>query len=102
MVDWSKSLEAILIGSGGAGVIGVVVAAIQSLSRSGTARAEAANLVTRAAGEMGDRLHEDNIKLREAVLLLTDVLDEVLPQIQAPGDAVEKLKKAKRAAQLAI
>lgn len=102
MTNWARNAEAILIGSGGAGVIGVVVAAIQSWSRRGTARAEAADLVTKAAGEMVDRLRQDNQQLREAVLLLTDVLDEVLPQIEAPGDAIEKLKRAKRAAQLAI
>ena len=102
---WTDNVLPALISSGfGAGVTGVIVAVIQTTGTRGESRAHAADLVTSAAGRLVKRLDEDNVHLREAVLLLTDVLDEVIPllSVSAPPDVVAKLKRAKRAAEMAV
>ena len=58
--------------------------------------------MTRAAGSLVERLDRENKQLREAILLLTDVLDEVLGEIQAPPEVISKLRAAKRAAERAV
>lgn len=95
-------LGTIVTGGLGATVGGLLTALLNVWSRRGESRAAAADLVTKAAGTLVDRLDRENKALREAVLLLTDVLDEVLPQLEAPSDAVAKLKAAKLAAQRAV
>jgi len=92
----------LVTGGLGATIGGIVTAGIQVMSRRGESKAVAADLVTKAAVSMVDRLDRENKALREAILLLTDVLDEVLPQLQAPDDAVATLKAAKLAAQRAV
>ena len=93
---------AAITGGIGAAVGAVTAATVQVLGKRGESRAHAADLVTNAAGRMVDRLDSDNASLREAILLLTAVLDEVLPMLDAPEEVIEKLRRAKRAAQRAI
>lgn len=95
-------LSSLVTGGIGAALGGIVTALIQVVSTHGESRASAAAIVTKAAGGMVDRLDRDNKQLREAVLLLTDVLDEIMPQLQAPPEAILKLKAAKVAAQRAV
>lgn len=92
----------LLTGGVGATLGSLLTAVFQVMGHRGESRANAADLVTKAAGAMVDRLDRENRALREAVLLLTDVLDEVLPQIKAPPDVVQKLHDAKLAAQRAV
>lgn len=98
----STLITTLVTGGVGATVGSVVTALIQVFSRRGESKAAAADLVTKAASTIIERLDRENKSLREAVLLLTDVLDEVLPQLHAPEDALRKLKAAKRAAQKAV
>ena len=102
MSDGSAVLSTLLTGGLGATIGGIVTAVLQAVSHRAESKASAADLVTKAAGNLVDRLDRENKQLREAILLLTDVLDDVLPQIAAPKDAVEKLKAAKVAAQKAV
>lgn len=102
MADGAGLLAALASGGLGAAIGGVLTAIVQAVSRKGESRATAADLVTKAAGTLVDRLDRENKQLREAVLLLTDVLDEVLDEIQAPPEAIAKLREAKRAAQQAV
>lgn len=95
-------IDSLITGGVGAAIGGVVTAIIQVMSGRDQSRANAAEIVTKAAGNMVDRLDKENKQLREAVLLLTDVLDQVLPQLKAPPDAIAKLKAAKLAAQRAV
>lgn len=95
-------VDSLITGGVGAAIGGIVTAIVQVLSTHGESRANAAAIVTKAAGSMVDRLDQENKQLREAVLLLTDVLDEIIPVIQAPPEALEKLKEAKKAAQRAV
>ena len=102
MSNETPLITTILTGGLGATIGSVITAVVQVLSHRGESRATAADLVTKAAGTLVDRLDRENKQLREAVLLLTDVLDEVLPQLQAPADVVAKLKAAKLAAQRSV
>jgi hypothetical protein len=102
MSSSSPIITSLITGGLGATLGGVLTAALQVVSKRGESRATAAELVTRAAGQMVDRLDRENKQLREAILLLTDVLDEVLPGLSAPEDAIRKLKAAKMAAQKAV
>lgn len=95
-------ISVLVSGGLGAAVGGVLTSIIQSISRRDESRATAADLVTKAAGSLVARLDKENRALREAVLLLTDVLDDVLPSLQATPEAIQKLKAAKRAAELAV
>jgi hypothetical protein len=95
-------IAALASGSLGAALGGVITGIIQALSHKAESRATAADLVTKAAGSMVERYDKENKQLRQAVLLLTDVLDEVLPLIEAPPEAMSKLRAAKRAAELAV
>ena len=95
-------VSALVSGGLGATIGGILTSVIQTMSRRDESRAAAADLVSKAAGSLVARLDKENKALREAVLLLTDVLDDVLPSLQATPEAIAKLKAAKRAAELAI
>ena len=96
---WMGSL---ITGGLGAALGGVITAALQVMARHGESRATAAAIVTKAAGGLVERFERENKQLREAVLLLTDVLDELMPQLEAPPEVLAKLKAAKLAAQRAV
>lgn len=95
-------LSTLVTGGLGATLGSVLTAVLQVVSKRGESRANAADLVTKAASSIMDRLDRENKALRQAVLLLTDVLDEALPQLQAPEEMLAKLKAAKLAAQMAV
>lgn len=98
----NQVVPSLISGGLGATIAAVAVAVIQTWGKRSEARAHAADLITHAATEMIDRLQRDNKELREAVLLLTDVLDMSLPLIDAPPEVLDKLKEAKRAAERAV
>lgn len=102
MTSNNNLVTALTSGGLGAALGGVVTAILQITSKRGESHAVAADLVTKAAGALADRLSTENHQLREAVLLLTDVLDEVLPVIDAEPAVIDKLRRAKIAAQRAI
>lgn len=89
----SDIINTIITGGLGAAIASVVIAVINSFSKKGESRANAADLVTNAAGGLIDRLNQDNKDLRgenrhlrEAILTLTDVLDNIVDEM--PTDDV--------------
>lgn len=97
--------------SGGVGVsMGAIgTAVVQSVSGKSESRAHAADMVADAAGNLADRLSKLNEKLdgenrqmRTAILLLTDVVDQILPLVNAPPQTVAQLKKVNNAAKMAV
>lgn len=96
------TIAALVTGSVGATLGSIATAFIQIAGHRGQSRAAAADLITSASARVVERLDGENRQLREAILLLTDVLDEVMPLLDAPPDALLKLRQAKRAAQKAV
>lgn len=97
--------------TGGAGVsLGAIgTAVVQAFSGKNQNRAQAADLVADAAGNLADRLSKlnekldgENRQLRNAILLLTDQVDTVLPFVTAPPNTIATLKKANNSAKLAV
>ena len=107
---WENVIQSTLVSGGlgaGLGVIGTAL--VQLFGGKAESRAKAADIITDAAGGLAStaakmviRLDKDNAQLRQAVLLLTDVLDEVIPQLDAPPEILDKLQQAKHAAQQAV
>lgn len=104
MATASEIAIGLVSGGAGASLGTIVAAAITSRTQRGESRARAADLVTTASERIIIRLERENEQMRKAILLMTDVLDELLSdsEFHASATAIAKLKQAKRAAQLAI
>ncbi len=72
MTDPQSGISALITGGLGAAVGGIITAVVQVVSKRGESRAAAAELVTRAAGSMIDRLQAENDDLRSVI---SDILD---------------------------
>jgi len=102
----SELLPSMLTGGLGAAIGSVATAIIQTISNRGGARAEAADRVTNAAGNLADRLDKMNValearlakseshnhQLREALMCLTEAVEDLMPI--APAAARAKIQKA--------
>lgn len=102
----SELLPSVLTGGLGAAIGSVATAVIQTISNRGGARAEAADRVTNAAGNLADRLdklnqnlesrlaksEQQNRQLREALVCLTEAVEDLMPI--APATARAKIQKA--------
>lgn len=93
----------------GAGIGSIGAALVSTRAGKGESRAHAAALISEAAAglaekqvEIIDRITQQNEKMREAILLLSDVLDELLPQLPLSKEDFEKLKKANNTAKSAL
>lgn len=93
----------------GAGVGSIGAAVISTRAGRGESRAHAANLISEAAAglaekqvEIIDRITQQNERMRQAIILLSDVLDELLPQLPLEKSDMNKLKKATNAAKAAL
>ena len=100
MSDGGGVLNALITGGLGATIGSIITATIQIFSKRGESRATAADLVSKAAGTIVARLDAENRELREALLLLIEVLDEVTPELaESRPDIGVKLHAARRAAE---
>ena len=93
----------------GAGVGSIGAAVISTHAGKSESRAHAANLISEAAAglaekqvEIIDRITQQNERMRQAILLLSDVLDDLLPQLPLSKADMTKLKKATNAAKAAL
>jgi hypothetical protein len=100
------------LAAGGLGLgtlLGTVVGKmIEGFTSRRKVEAEAAEVITDAAGTLVNNLQLLNRQLdaqlyqmRVAVLLLTEVVDQIAPLVNASQEVVDKLKSANRAAKLA-
>ena len=97
------SVAQILVSGGfGAGLAAIIVALIQNSGSKSQAKAEAAELITKAAGELVDRLQKENIRMRTAILLLTDVLDDIIDDIDVDPAVKTKLRQVNKQAKEAV
>lgn len=100
VADSGNVLTTLITGGLGATLGGIVTAVLQVAGKRGESKATAADLVSKAAGTIVTRLDAENRNLREAILLLIEVLDEVAPALHS--DVAKKLNDARRAAERAI
>lgn len=87
-------IPALLTGGLGAAIGGIGTAVVQSISGKGVSKAEAADRVTTAAGNLADRLDksiarqdEEIARLRTALALLTEAVEDLMT---APNDSARK------------
>ena len=102
MADNNNLLTTLTAGGLGATLGGIITAILQVVGKRGESKATAADLVSKAAGTIVARLDVENKALREAILLLVEVLDEVAPALTTHPDVATKLLAARRAAERAI
>jgi len=95
-------ISGLITGGLGATIGSVITAIMQVTSKRSEAKANAADLVTNAAGRMIDRLDKDNAELRTAFLMLTDILDEIIDDMSADDPTKARLRKANLAAKKAL
>lgn len=104
-----ESLGVLITGGLGVTLGSIGAAAVQAFTRRSENRAHAADMVADAAGNLADRLSRlndkldgDNKQMRNAILLLTEVVDQIIPLVSAPPQTIAHLKKANNAAKMAI
>lgn len=96
-----SSLTLILIALAGGALPGAIIAAVSSFSPN---RANAIKSLTEAVVTSDTRvqaLHHELVIVRQAMIALTDAVDEVLPQINTIPTR-RKLAKANTAAKLVV
>lgn len=109
----SSGVDTTLIAS----LVGLVTAAlgaigsevVRHMTTKKETSAHAIEMMTDAAGNLADRLARlnerldgENRQLRTAIMLLTDVVDQIIPLVSAPPHVVAELKKANNAAKMAV
>lgn len=105
----SGAISALAYAGVGAGVGSIGAAIVSTHASKGESRAHAANLISEAAAglaerqvEIIDRITDQNERMRQAIILLSDVLDELLPQLPLSAPDMNRLKKATNAAKSAL
>jgi len=103
-------VPALISGGFGAGIGAIGVAFIQIWGHKSESRAKAADFITDAAGDVvgwlreeNKKLHTDRDNLKVLVLDITDLLDELIPQIPLHTKnthIIEKLHEINRKAKL--
>lgn len=85
----SELIPALLTGGIGAALGGIGTALIQSISGKGISRAEAADRVTNAAGNLADRLDKEIARrdkeiahMRKALSALSAAIEDLLPMVE--------------------
>jgi hypothetical protein len=51
---------------------------------------------------LNERLERENAKMRAAIVLLTDVVDEILPYVVTDTDVIDRAKAANHAARATV
>lgn len=107
MGETANLATALITGGVGAALGSIGTALVQTLSKRGESRAVAADRVTHAAGNLADRLDRMNASLeaenslmRQAIIALADVMDEVVPLL--PDEQRAKARAAISAARMAL
>ena len=108
MSESGNLIVALITGGLGAAVGSIGTAIVQSFSAKGSARAEAADRVTNAAGNLADRLdklntkpEEENSQMRKAMVALTEAIEDMLAEVHDPA-LKRRVQKAVNEARIAF
>lgn len=97
-----NSVAAWVVAGGGGTLLGsLAVAVIQTFGKHGRDLAEAADLSTAASVRVIERLEQENVRMREALVQIIEVLDVVIQDLPVDSPQKDKLRKATRAARIA-
>ena len=92
-----------LVAGGGGTILGsIIMSVISIMGTKGKDRASAADVSVSAATKMMDRLEAENVAMREAIVIVTEILDEIVSNVEMPPKTAVKLREANRAAKLSI
>jgi len=103
MADSESNLVGWLVAGGGGTILGsIIMSVISIMGTKGKDRASAADVSVSAATKIMDRLEAENIAMREAIVIVTEILDEIVSNVDMPQKTAIKLRAANRAAKLSI
>lgn len=91
----------IIVGGGGTVLGSLGVAVIQTFGKRGRDRAEAADLSTSAASRVIERLEHENVRMREALIVLAQIIDVVIEDLPEEHEHKAVLRDALKAAKIA-
>lgn len=101
-------IVALVTGGLGAALGSIGTAVVQTVSHKGEARAEAADRVTNAAGNLADRLdklnsklEQENHQMRIALIALAEAVEDLIPEIK-DGPTRIRVQRAVNAAKIAF
>lgn len=101
----NEIVSSLVTGGIGATVGSILTAVIQSLSGRAKSRAEAAEIITGASDRIIIRLEKENKSMRKAIVLLTEINDEIVYELKSLGvdqRLTKKLQATNRAAKLSL
>jgi len=108
-MHWEGVVPAVVSAGLGAGGATLLAAIVQVVGRKSESRASAANLITGAASSLAQQQSDTITRLEKrvdrqakAILSLTEVLEELLPQLKLGPTEQAKLRKAVAAARMAV
>ena len=108
-MHWEGVVPAVVSAGLGAGGATLLAAIVQVVGRKSESRASAANLITGAASSLAQQQSDTITRLEKRVdrqakviLSLTEVLEELLPQLRLGPTEQAKLRKAVAAARMAV
>lgn len=109
MSEGPTLIGGLITGGLGAALGTIATAVVQILGHKSESRASAADLVTHAAGGLAeqqdkviDRLTQENQRMRESVWLLSDVIDELIANVELTDAERSKLTAAVRTAKATV
>lgn len=104
----SSFITALITGGLGTAIGTIGTAVVHSLSNKGSAKAEAADRVTNAAGNLADRLdkmnsrlEEENRRMRLALVSLAEAVEDLIDEIESDAKR-QKIQRAVNAARIAF
>lgn len=105
MSDKGTLITSIITGGFGATLGSIVTSIIQVISKRGESLANAADVITGAAGKLADRLEAENVAMRKALVMLTEIDDEILSvlrDLKVDPVIIDKLQERTRTAKLSL
>ena len=102
MADISSMIVGIVSGGVGTSLGAIGAAIVQSRTQKGEARATAADIVTGASAKIIVRLEQENKQMREAIVLISTLIDELIEDMPVDDPAKIKLRKANRHIKLSV